>query len=205
MVYLIELINDMSCPFVTMQREDYFMTTSKLRTVELTYCATFVSLIAICSWISVPTTIPFTMQTFAVFFTLFMLGGLLGTYAVAVYLLVGAVGVPVFAGFSGGMGILLGTTGGYLLGFLAISILYLVLIKNPMEKPWLDIIVLIIGQLVCYVLGTLQFVFVYGQNVGEIGVMTALGWCVLPYIIPDLIKLTLAFTLAKRLRAYVRL
>lgn len=181
------------------------MTTSKFRTVELTYCAAFVSLIAICSWISIPTAIPFTLQTFAVFLTLFMLGGLLGTYAVAVYLLLGAVGVPVFAGFSGGLGVLLGTTGGYLLGFLAISILYFILIRNPMEKPIFDLVVLIIGQLVCYGLGTLQFVVIYGQNTGEIGAMTALGWCVFPYIIPDAIKLILAYTLAKRLRAHVRL
>ena len=89
-----------------------------MRTQELARAALFAALIAICSWISIPTAVPFTLQTFAVFLALGVLGGKLGTLSVAVYLLLGAVGLPVFAGFQGGLGALLGATGGYLAGFL---------------------------------------------------------------------------------------
>lgn len=179
--------------------------TTKLRTLDITYCCAFVALIAVCSWISIPTAVPFTMQTFAVFLTLLMLGGKLGCYAIAVYLLLGAVGVPVFAGFSGGIGTLIGTTGGYLLGFFAITFLYFSMVKNPLQRPMVDIVVLSIGLLLCYSLGTVQFVLIYARDIGEVGVLTALSWCVFPYIIPDFLKLALAFSLAKRLRSHVNL
>ena len=89
----------------------------KFKAKDLCYTALMAVLISVCSWISIQTVVPFTMQTFAVFCALELLGGTRGTMAVAVYLLLGAVGVPVFAGFTGGVGILFGTTGGYLLGF----------------------------------------------------------------------------------------
>ncbi len=181
------------------------MTSTRQYTTELVYIAIFAVLIAICSWISIPTTVPFTMQTFAVFLTLLLLGGKRGTLAVTVYLLLGAVGAPVFAGFTGGFGILLGTTGGYLIGFLATTLLYWLVIKNPTEQRLLTIIVLVAGLFVCYAIGTFWFITVYAANVGEIGIATALSWCVIPYIIPDLIKLALAFKLAERLRRHVQL
>ena len=69
-----------------------------MKTRELAYTGILAALIAVCSWISIPTAVPFTLQTFAVFLTLGLLGGRLGTLAVTVYLLLGAVGLPVFAG-----------------------------------------------------------------------------------------------------------
>ena len=84
---------------------------------DLAAIAMSVALIAVCSWISVPTTIPFTMQTFAVCLVAAVFGLRHGVWAVLCYILLGAVGAPVFAGFSGGFGVLLGTTGGYILGF----------------------------------------------------------------------------------------
>ena len=69
----------------------------KLKTKDLALCALFAALIAVCAWISIPATVPFTLQTFAIFAALGLLGGKRGTVAVAVYLLLGAIGVPVFA------------------------------------------------------------------------------------------------------------
>ena len=92
-----------------------------MKTRELAYTGILAALIAVCSWISIPTAVPFTLQTFAVFLTLGLLGGRLGTLAVTVYLLLGAVGLPVFAGFHGGLGAFLGATGGYLVGFLLLA------------------------------------------------------------------------------------
>ena len=77
------------------------------------------ALIVVCSWLTVPFTVPFTMQTFAIFFTVCLLGPWQGMISILVYILLGAVGVPVFSGFRGGLDALLGPTGGYILGFLA--------------------------------------------------------------------------------------
>ena len=88
------------------------VTATKTRTYDMAYIAIFAVLIAICSWISIPMTVPFTLQTFGVFMAVGVLGGKRGSLAVLVYILLGAIGVPVFAGFSGGFGILLNNTGG---------------------------------------------------------------------------------------------
>ena len=96
---------------------------SRSKTFDMVYIAVFAVLIAICSWISIPTLVPFTMQTFALFLAVGTLGGRRGTMAVLIYLLLGAVGIPVFAEFSAGMGVLLGNTGGYLIGFVFSALL----------------------------------------------------------------------------------
>ena len=86
-------------------------------------CALFAALMAVCSWITIPYVVPFTMQTFGVFLALLLLGGKRGTICMAVYLLLGAVGLPVFSGFRGGVGALVGSTGGYLVGFIVSALL----------------------------------------------------------------------------------
>ena len=96
---------------------------SRLKIRDIAYIGASAALIAVCSWISVPSPVPFTLQTFAVFSAVGILGGRRGTIAVLVYLLLGAVGLPVFAGFRGGVGVLLGTTGGYIAGFLLAALL----------------------------------------------------------------------------------
>ena len=78
---------------------------SRSKTFDMVYIAVFAVLIAICSWISIPTLVPFTMQTFALFLAVGTLGGRRGTMAVLIYLLLGAVGIPVFAEFSKAGGI----------------------------------------------------------------------------------------------------
>ena len=70
----------------------------------MAYIALMAVLISVCSWLSVPAAIPFTMQTYAVFTALLLLGGRRGSIAVAVYIALGAVGLPVFSGFAGGIG-----------------------------------------------------------------------------------------------------
>ena len=91
---------------------------------NLVYMALGAVLIALCSWITIPTAVPFTMQTFAVFFILSALGGKQGTVTILVYIALGAVGIPVFSQFGAGPGVLLGNTGGYILGFLAMGLIY---------------------------------------------------------------------------------
>ena len=172
---------------------------SHSKTYDLVYVALFAVLIAICAWISVPTTVPFTLQTFGIFLTVGLLGGKRGSMAVLVYILLGAAGIPVFSGFTGGIGRLLGSTGGYMVGFLASALVMWALEKVRGRKPWALAIQMVLGLIVCYAIGTVWFMVVYSGTSGAVGLMTVLGWCVIPFIIPDLIKIAMALVLTKRL------
>ena len=99
----------------------------KLTARDISYIAMGVALIALCSWLSVPMTVPFTMQTFAVCLIAALFGLRGGLWTVVCYLLLGAAGAPVFAGFGGGFAALLGPTGGYLLGFVFTALIVVVL------------------------------------------------------------------------------
>ena len=173
------------------------------KTYDMVYIGIFTVLIAVCSWISIPMTVPFTLQTFGVFMAVGVLGGKRGTLAVLVYILLGVVGVPVFAGFSGGIGVLLNTTGGYIVGFLFSALVMWGIEKVFGKKPVVQIISMVIGLLVCYALGTIWFMVVYARTTGAVGLGTVLSWCVIPFIVPDLVKIALAFVLSRKVRKYV--
>ena len=173
--------------------------TNKLKTKDIVFIGIFAALMAICSWISIPTTVPFTLQTFAVFMAVGVLGGKRGTLSVLVYILLGAIGVPVFAGFAGGLGILTGSTGGYILGFLFSALIMWLCEKLFGRKLWSQIVSMVLGLAACYAVGTAWFIVVYGKANGAIGIMTALSWCVIPFILPDLCKIALALIVSKRL------
>lgn len=173
-------------------------------TLHLAYIAAGAALIAVCSWLSIPTTVPFTMQTFAIFFILMLLGGKCGTASVLVYLLLGAAGIPVFAEFSSGIGVFLGLTGGYLLGFLLTGLIYWLGERLFGKKLYVQIALLVIGLAACYAFGTAWFLSVYTKQHGSISVQAALSACVYPYVIPDLFKLALAAGLACRIRPMLK-
>ena len=177
------------------------MAKTTFKTVDLVYIALGAVIIAICSWIYIPTVVPFTMQTFAVFAVLSVLGGKRGTMSVVVYLIIGAIGVPVFAEFTSGIGIILGNTGGYMVGFIFIGLVYGLAVKVFGKKLWAEIVSLVVGIFVCYAFGTAWFMVVYAREFGAVGLMTALGWCVFPFVIPDLVKLALALVLSRRVPA----
>ena len=187
-----------------MSSADAVKTRDNTKVLDLVYIAIGATLIAICSWISIPTAVPFTLQTFAVFFVLLLLGGERGTIATLVYILLGAVGVPVFAGFTGGFGVLFGNTGGYIIGFLFTGIIYILFTRFFKKNMVVKILSLVLGLAVCYAFGTAWFMHVYMQNSGEVGLLTVLGWCVFPFIIPDLLKLALAVILSKRIEPVIR-
>lgn len=177
---------------------------SKTKTQDLVLIALFAVIQAICSWISIPTVIPFTMQTFGVFLTLGVLGGRNGCMAILIYLLLGCIGIPVFAGFSSGIGYIMGSTGGYLIGFLFSALVVWGMETLFGKRDMVFIFSMVLGLFACYAFGTIWFMFVYAKNVGAVGLWTTLGWCVFPYIIPDIVKLSLAFTICKRLAKIMR-
>lgn len=171
---------------------------------KMALCGLFAALTAVCSWITIPTTVPFTMQTFAVFCTLAILGGKWGTASVLVYLLVGFAGMPVFSGFAGGISALFTASGGYLAGFLFMGLTYWAITSAFGNRLLVTVIGLTAGLLVCYVFGTAWFVLVYSKS-EPVGILTALSWCVFPFIIPDGLKMALAVTIAARVRRFAKL
>lgn len=170
------------------------------KTYDMVYIGIFTGLITICSWISIPTMVPFTLQTFAVFLAVSILGGKRGTLSVVVYVLLGAIGVPVFGEFTGGIDIILRNTGGYIIGFIFSALIMWLMEKLLGRKLWAQGISMVLGLLVCYAFGTAWFMFVYMRDTGVIGLSTVLGWCVIPFIIPDAVKIALALTLSNVLK-----
>lgn len=166
---------------------------------ELTRMAMCVTLICVCAWITLPTSVPFTMQTFAVCLTLSLMGGRRGVLAILAYLLLGAAGVPVFSGGRGGLGILLGSTGGYMAGFVAMGLIYWGWTRLFGERLWAQACALALGLAAMYALGTVWFVAVGLRAGGEVSVAAALSGCVWPFVAPDLIKLALALLVSRRL------
>lgn len=175
------------------------------KTLDMVYIGVFTVIIAICSWITLPFgMVSFTMQTFAVFFAVGVLGGKRGTMTVLVYILLGVVGVPVYAGFGSGIGAILGQEGGYLIGFLFSALVMWAIEKFLGRRTWALAVAMVLGLIVCYIFGTLWFMTVYARNIGAVGLLTVLGWCVFPFVIPDLVKIVLALMLSKRLAGIVK-
>lgn len=159
----------------------------------MTLCAFFAALCAVCSWLSIPFLhTSFTMQTFALFLTLGLLGGKWGCAAIGLYLMVGIVGMPVFSGFRGGPGMLLGAAGGFLWGFALAGLVYWGLERFGRLPA------MIAGQIVCYLCGSFWFLVYSGGGIGAV-----LLQCVVPFLIPDALKLSLAYTLSKRLERHL--
>ena len=157
-------------------------------------CSLFAALTAVCAWIAIPLPpISFTMQTFAVLLTLGILGGKWGTASILLYLMLGIVGLPVFSGFRGGASALLDATGGFLWGFLAAGLLYWVL-ERLGKLP-----AMICAMLVCYLCGSWWFSVYSGAGIG-VSLMT----CVVPWLIPDGVKLGLAYTLSGRIGKHLK-
>lgn len=172
---------------------------NSIKITDLSRIALGSALITICAWINIPTVIPFTLQTFAVFFVLSVLGGKNGTISITIYILLGLVGLPVFANFTAGISAILGSTGGYIIGFIFVGLEYWVITHFSGKKLLFEISSLIIGLATCYSFGTLWFVAFYTHECEDVCLSTTLTFCVIPFIIPDLIKLGLALTLSRRL------
>lgn len=155
----------------------------------------FASLMAVCAWIAIPIPpLTVTMQTFAVLLTLNVLGGKEGSAAILLYLLLGLTGLPVFSGFRGGAAALLDATGGFLWGFLAAGLVY-----RAVERLG-TLPAMLAAMLVCYGCGCWWFTV----WAGGIGLSAAVMTCVVPYLIPDAVKLWLAWVVGRRIRRHLR-
>ena len=177
------------------------MNMTKSNLFSFVQTALFSALITVCAWIAIPlpTNISFTLQTFAILTASAVLGWKRGSLAVLIYLILGIIGIPVFTGFRGGIGVLAGTTGGYLVGFLFTALLTGFLIEKLGTKSYVRILAMIAGVMICYAFGTLWFWLLYLHDTGPIGLGTILSWCVFPYLLPDALKIFAANFVTGRL------
>ena len=172
-----------------------------MQSKSMVRCALLAALMCLCAWISVPFgSTPITLQTFALFLTLELLGGKYGSLVCLMYLILGGIGLPVFSGFRGGFGMLLGATGGYLWGFLLCALFYWLItgLLGKGVRIWGHLG----GLLICYALGTTWFYGVYFHTGTALGIGFVLLKCVAPFVLPDLLKLFLALLLAKKLKRF---
>ena len=167
---------------------------------SLAYCALFAALITVCTWIAIPIgPVPVSLGTFAVMLAGLLLGWKYGALAVAVYILLGLAGVPVFTNFRAASA-LVGPTGGYIVGYLP----YAMLAGLPVPKLPRSFAgrcaLLVCGTICCYAPGTAWFMHVTGRTLAE-----SLGLCVLPFLPGDAAKIILSALLAPRLRKALKL
>ena len=166
----------------------------KLNVRKMVQCSLFASLMAVCAWLCIPIPpVAVTLQTFGVLLALGTLGGKWGSMSILIYLSLGIAGLPVFAGFRGSAA-LLDATGGFLWGFLAGGLVY------RMTEKLGKLPASVLCQLTCYVCGCLWFRY----WAGDIGFGAALLTCVVPYLIPDGIKLWLAWILSRRIGKHLK-
>jgi len=169
---------------------------------DISLTALFTAIIVVCSWISVSfSAVPFTLQTLGVFTAVAVLGLRRGTVAVGLYIVLGLIGLPVFHSFQGGFGVLMGSTGGFIIGLLVSSIIIGAINFKNAKSLKLMLISMCIGQIVVYLCGVLWFVFVYGNSASFGAVLLT---AVVPFILPDILKIFLAAIISLRVSKYVK-
>ncbi len=177
------------------------------KTAMLILCGIFAAITAICSLITIPlgfTPVPINLGTLAVFLTGGLLGKKYGAVSITVYVLLGATGIPVFSGARGGIGVLAGPTGGYIMGYIA-AVLVIGLTTEALMKrhasqgkaapAGLMAISMTAGLLVCYALGTAWFMISTASPL-----WTSLVSCVIPFLPGDAVKIAIAALLTSKLR-----
>ena len=180
------------------------MSNRKIKDIVL--ISLFSAIIVVCSFITIPAVVPFTLQTFAVFLCLNILGAKKGIISILIYIFLGVVGLPVFSGFNGGIGALLNVTGGYIIGFIFSTLIFGVVtsVLNKKPRKIVNLIASFAGLIGCYIFGTLWYVLLNIKNGDTISFISALTICVLPFIIPDILKILLSVTISEKAKKYIK-
>ncbi len=177
------------------------MTNEKVQTLRTTntYALAVTALMTAVTCILAPLSIPIgpvpiSLTNFAIYLALYLLDWKKGTMSYILYLLLGFVGLPVFSGFTAGLGKLAGPTGGYIVGFLPMAVIAGIVI-DKFKQRWIQIAGMIIGTAICYAFGTAWFCIQANYTVSA-----ALAVCVIPFIPADLIKMVVAMIIGPEIR-----
>lgn len=174
------------------------MNKKRFSTQDISFCGLGAIILTVCSWICIPSPIPFTMQTFAIVAVSLFLGKKCASLAVLVYILLGIVGIPVFAGFKTGVTALSGPTGGYILGLLFLPIIICSISAIKPESFTLSLLSALCGIVFLYTFGTIWYLlFITNSPDGFFAVASV---CVFPFVVPDVLKCILAVICVKKLK-----
>lgn len=168
----------------------------KLTLYQMSVCAIMAALMCVLGPMSVPIgVVPVSFTNLVIYIAVILLGTKLSTVSYVVYLLLGMVGLPVFSGFQGGLGKLAGPTGGYLIGFILMTIICGIFYEKSNGNVIITGLGMIAGTIIAYVFGTIWFVIEMDCEVSY-----ALTVCVFPFIPFDLIKIVIAIFLGKTVK-----
>lgn len=166
-----------------------------ITTKKLIIMGMFAAVLAVLTQIAIPmpSGVPITLQTFGVALIGYILGARMGTISTLVYVILGAVGVPVFSNFLGGINVLFGYTGGFIFGFIIMALLcgWGGAFKNKVIRAILSLT----GLIICHLLGTLQFSLLTGN-----GFLASLLLVSVPYIVKDMVSVFAAYLIAVRIK-----
>ncbi|MCR5792983.1 MAG: biotin transporter BioY [Lachnospiraceae bacterium] len=169
---------------------------NKLSVYQMAVTALMAALMCVLCPLSIPIgPIPVSLSIFIILFSVYILGTRLGVLSYVIYLLLGVAGLPVFSGGEGGIGKLIGPTGGYLIGFIFLALIAGIFIEKGRSKIWLSVVGMLIGLFVDYLLGTAWFVISMKTTVAY-----ALSVCVVPFIPIDLAKILIVVAIGPVLR-----
>lgn len=176
-------------------------TGSRMTIYQMAGTALMAAVMCILGPLSIPIgPVPISLTNLVVYLAVYLLGTRLGTLSYVVYFLLGAAGLPVFSGYSGGIGKLAGPTGGYLVGFIIMAVISGIFIKNGKSRPVTAICGMVLGTAAAYVIGTIWFMFVTKMGLAE-----SLALCVFPFLIGDGIKIVVSELLGRKLRSRLNL
>ncbi len=178
------------------------MTNTSNVSKKIVFTALFAALIAVCGFISIPipgTPIPIVLQNMLTVLTGLMLGPVWGTLSTALFLVAGTLGLPIFAGGTGGIAKLMGPTGGFLYGYALATLISGMIAQRPVygkKTPLLRLILATVcGFVIMYIPGVIHFMRVMDKTFSQ-----TMTLCVIPYIPGDVVKMVLAILLAAKLR-----
>ena len=176
------------------------MRSHRQRIGTLIQCAFFAALLAVSAWIQVPGAIPFTLQTMAVCIIGALAGLRKGILSLLLYFAIGAIGLPVFSGFNGGIGAFFGPTGGFIMGFVCIiAVIGPGMRLFPRNRTAL-VLSMGVGVALCYVVGVVWFMGVYAAHGEAVSLSGAISVCVIPFLLPECAKIATAAVIVQRLQ-----
>ncbi len=172
----------------------------KISTSAMAVVALMTAVLCVLAPFSIPVgPIPISLATFGLYLSVIILGRKKAVSVCLMYLLIGFIGLPVYSGFSGGPARLLGPTGGYLLGYILLTIVAGMIVDKFPKNRWLCLLGLVIGTMVCYMLGTAWLAYQMGISFKE-----ALVIGVFPFLIGDIIKMAAAVWIGPVIKIQVR-
>lgn len=178
---------------------------SRKSILDIVYIALFAAIISVCSLISIPIgAVPVTLQILGICLAAGFLGLAKGTTSVVIYILLGLIGIPVFAGGTSGFAKLASPTGGYIVGFIFTAIIIGLAVKLFGRKLWVLIVSMVVGVLVCYAFGTAWFIILYNNSGKSMDLANALSLCVTPFLPFDAVKIVISAVLVNRLHKFIK-